>query len=72
MAYREKKRSGECVKVTKYEANLKRAHKRVPKNMKDQNKKVGRNEDASVQKDTRIGMMINTQMKNDLKLNNHT
>jgi hypothetical protein len=31
----EKKNSGECVKVTKYEANLKRAHKRVPKKMKD-------------------------------------
>jgi hypothetical protein len=49
---------------------LKEAHKRVPKKMKESNKKVGRNEDASVQKDTCIGM-INTQAKNDLKLNNH-
>jgi hypothetical protein len=55
---------------------LKEAHERVPN--KDQRlewrKKVGKrsNEDASVQTDTYIYIgMINTQTKNDLKVNNH-
>jgi hypothetical protein len=40
--------------------------------MKDERnkKEVGRDEDASVQNNICIGM-INTQMKNNLKLNNH-
>jgi hypothetical protein len=74
MVYRKKKtRSGKCVKVTKYEANLKEAHERVPKKDKRlERKKKGRrkDKDASVQIDICIGM-INTQTKNDLKLNNH-
>ncbi len=44
MVYRKKKTcSGKCVKVTKYEANLKEAHERVPKKDKrlERKKKVG-------------------------------
>ena len=69
-----KENSGECVKVTKYQTNLKEAHQRVPNIHEKISIKERYDEDASVQTDTYIHIrirMTNTRKKNDLKVNNH-
>ena len=67
-----KESSGEGVKVTKYETNLKEAHQRVPNIHEKISTKERDDEDASVQTDTSIHIrMTNTQTNNDFKVNNH-